>query len=86
MVHTEIQAEKAVTEDVKELAEDVGDERLAHASGATPIVGRFNSRSRVREGEEVEIAVDTRTTHFFDLDTGRGIYDAATTQSNGGQG
>jgi len=85
MVHTEVQAEKAVTEDVKELAEDVGDERLAHATGATPIVGRFNSRSRVREGDEVEIAVDTRTTHFFDLDTGRGIYDAAT-QSNGGQG
>jgi multiple sugar transport system ATP-binding protein len=85
MVHAEIQAPKAVTEDVKELAEDVGDERLAHATGATPIVGRFNARSRVREGEDVEIAVDTRTTHFFDLDTGRGIYDAAT-QSNGGQG
>jgi ABC-type sugar transport system ATPase subunit len=84
MVHAEIQAQKAVTEDVKELAEDVGDERMAHSTGSTPIVGRFNSRSRVREGENVEIAVDTRTTHFFDRDTGRGIYDAAT-QSNGGQ-
>jgi len=85
MVHAEIQAEKAVTEDVKELAEDVGDERLAQGGGNAPLVGRFNARSRVREGDTVDIAVDTRTTHFFDRDTGRGIYDA-TTQSNGGQG
>jgi multiple sugar transport system ATP-binding protein len=85
MVHAEIQAQKAVTDDVKELAEDVGDERLTHTGSTAPIVGRFNSRSRVREGEAVEIAVDTRTTHFFDRDTGRGIYDAAA-QGNGGQG
>jgi multiple sugar transport system ATP-binding protein len=84
MVHADIQAQKAVTEDVKELAEDVGDERLAHA-GTASIVGRFSARSKIREGETVEIAVDTRTTHFFDRDTGRGIYDA-TARSNGGQG
>jgi hypothetical protein len=57
---------------------------MAHGGGTTMIVGRFNARSRVREGETVEMAVDTRTTHFFDRDTGRGIYDAA--RSNGGQG
>jgi multiple sugar transport system ATP-binding protein len=85
MVHAEIQATKAVTDDVKELAEDVGDERLAQSGATAPIVGRFNSRSRVRVGEAVDIAVDTRTTHFFDRDTGRGIYDAAA-QANGGQG
>jgi multiple sugar transport system ATP-binding protein len=85
MVHAEIQAQKAVTDDVKELAEDVGDERLMHSGSTAPIVGRFNSRSRVRVGEAVDIAVDTRTTHFFDRDTGRGIYDAAA-QANGGQG
>src|SRR4051794_34937741 len=44
MVHAEIQARRAVTEDVKELAEDVGDERLAHSGDTANVVGRFNSR------------------------------------------
>jgi hypothetical protein len=29
----------------------------------------------VREGETVEVAIDTRMLHFFDPDTGLGIYD-----------
>ena len=40
-----------------------------------PIVGRFGARSRVREGEVAEVAVDTRTLHFFDPETGLGIYE-----------
>jgi hypothetical protein len=28
----------------------------------------------VRPGEQVDVAVDTRQLHFFDLDTGLGIY------------
>jgi len=31
----------------------------------------------VREGQTIEIAVDTRALHFFDVDTGLGIYDGA---------
>ncbi|MEA2318479.1 MAG: hypothetical protein QOD44_2668, partial [Solirubrobacteraceae bacterium] len=38
------------------------------------IVGRFGSRTKVREGEAIEVAVDTRALHFFELDTGLGIY------------
>ena len=60
---------------------DVGaDEiRRGESSGAT-IVGRFGARSRVREGEPVEVAVDTRALHFFDPDTGLGIYDEDSTK------
>jgi multiple sugar transport system ATP-binding protein len=78
MTHFTINASHAVTEDVKELAQDVGDERtasaLAEADTAT-LVGRFGPRSTARPGEPLEIAVDTRSLHFFDPETGLGIYD-----------
>jgi multiple sugar transport system ATP-binding protein len=78
MAHFEINAKHAVTEDVKELAEDVGDERMADAlaeADTATLVGRFGPRSTAREGEALEVAVDTRSLHFFDPETGLGIYD-----------
>jgi multiple sugar transport system ATP-binding protein len=83
MVHFSIAARPAVTDDVRELAEDVGDDRsveeLAAADTAT-LVGRFGARSRVRPGQPVEVAVDTRSLHFFDPETGLGIYDGTRTK------
>jgi multiple sugar transport system ATP-binding protein len=83
MVHFSIQAKPASTDDVRELAQDVGDDRaagqIASADSAT-LVGRFGARSRVRAGEAVEVAVDTRSLHFFDPETGLGIYDAPPTK------
>jgi multiple sugar transport system ATP-binding protein len=38
------------------------------------MVGRFGPRTRVREGESAEVAVDTRALHFFDPESGAGIY------------
>jgi hypothetical protein len=35
----------------------------------------------VRHGENVEVAVDTRALHFFEPDSGLGIYDG--TESEG---
>jgi multiple sugar transport system ATP-binding protein len=79
MVHFTIAAPPALTEDVKELAADVGEEALAEleeASGEqTTVVGRFAADSHVQEGETTEVAVDTRALHFFDPETGLGIYD-----------
>jgi multiple sugar transport system ATP-binding protein len=40
------------------------------------VIGRFNARSRAHQGDEVEVAVDTRALHFFDPETGLGIYDS----------
>ena len=79
MVHFTIDAPPALTEDVRELAQDIGDERAvqeaAEEKGNTTMVGRFGARSNVRVGETAEVCVDTRSLHFFDLETGLGIYD-----------
>ncbi len=84
MVHFIVDAPPALTEDVRELAQDVGDERAVEElakgeSRQTTMVGRFGARSRVQEGETAEVAVDTRALHFFDSETGLGIYDDDTT-------
>jgi multiple sugar transport system ATP-binding protein len=83
MVHFAIDAKHAVTDEVRELAEDVGDDRVAqpdHAAETATLVGRFGARSRVRGGGDVEVAVDTRALHFFDPHTGLGIYDDQSTK------
>ena len=69
----------ALTEDVRELAQDLGDERAVQEASKekahTTMVGRFGARSRVKIGETADVAVDTRSLHFFDPETGLGIYD-----------
>jgi multiple sugar transport system ATP-binding protein len=75
MVHFTIDAKPAITEEVRELARDVGEDADARRPDVTTVVGRFGARSRVRVGEPAEVAVDTRALHFFDPETGLGIYD-----------
>jgi len=48
--------------------------------GPAGLVGRFGARSRVRVGEPLEVAVDARALHFFDPETGLGIYDGTSTK------
>ena len=45
------------------------------ADGGATMVGRFGARSKARKGEPIKVAVDTRALHFFDPETGLGIYD-----------
>jgi multiple sugar transport system ATP-binding protein len=81
MVHFSMDARHAITDEVRELAEDTGDDRAPQAeSGEATLVGRFGARSRVRPGDDVVAAVDTRALHFFDPQTGLGIYDAGSTK------
>jgi multiple sugar transport system ATP-binding protein len=47
---------------------------IASGSGGAVIVGRFGPRSRVKVGETIDVAVDTRSLHFFDPETSLGIY------------
>jgi multiple sugar transport system ATP-binding protein len=77
--HFEVDAPPVLTEDTRELAEDIGTgqrhevhERLG--AQTSKLVGRFNPRTRVQPGDLVEVAVDTRALHFFDVGTGLGIY------------
>ena len=80
MVHFTIEAPPAVTEDVRELARDVGDESTVDAKAEashTTMVGRFGPRTEVREGDVIEVAVDTRSLHFFDPETGDGYLQGA---------
>jgi multiple sugar transport system ATP-binding protein len=79
VAHFEVDAPPALTEDVRELARDVGQETTVPAVASEPsktmMVGRFGPRSRVKTGDVVDVAVDLSTVHAFDLDTGLGIYD-----------
>jgi multiple sugar transport system ATP-binding protein len=85
MVHFTADARPAMTEDVKELAEDVGDDRVAEQEikvEEATLVGRFGARSRVKPGDQVDVAVDTRQLHFFDAESGLGIYGDAVGAAN----
>jgi multiple sugar transport system ATP-binding protein len=80
VVHFRVEAPPALTEDVRELAQDLGDERAVQEAAEgrateTTVVARFDPHSRVREGDVAEVAVDTRALHFFDPESGIGIYD-----------
>jgi multiple sugar transport system ATP-binding protein len=83
MVHFTVDARPALTEDVRELARDVGGDVAGQQveaeaeAGETTLVGRFGARSGVRPGDKAEVAVDTRALHFFDPETGLGIYDGS---------
>src|SRR5690348_5344845 len=82
LVHFTVAARQAVTDDMRELAEDVGDDRVVEqlAGGARPssatLVGRFSPRTQVVEGDTVEVSVDRRALHFFDPQTGLAIRGA----------
>jgi multiple sugar transport system ATP-binding protein len=80
LMHFSVQARAAVTDEIRELAEDVGDDRVVEQLGSlerTTLVGRFGPQTRVREGDMVEVAVDEGALHFFDASTGDAIVDEA---------
>jgi multiple sugar transport system ATP-binding protein len=79
VAHIAVEAKPALTEDVRELAQDIGediDEEVEE--GKTTLVGRVGARSKLGIGDTAELAVDTGALHFFDPDTGAGIYDETT--------
>jgi len=79
MAHFAIKGAHAETDETRELAKDAGAEGTEQAIGVLEdeavIVGRFGARSRIKEGDEVSAVVDTRALHFFDPQSGNGIYD-----------
>jgi multiple sugar transport system ATP-binding protein len=81
MAHFAIKGTHAETDETRELAKDAGAEGTEQAIGVSEdeavVVGRFGARSRIREGDEVAAVVDTRALHFFDPQSGIGIYDSS---------
>jgi multiple sugar transport system ATP-binding protein len=76
MVHFTVKGAVAPdTEETKELARDTGVDAEGTKTGGALFVGRFGAHAHITEGEPVEVAVDTRALHFFDPQTGLGIYD-----------
>jgi multiple sugar transport system ATP-binding protein len=80
MAHFAIKGAHAETDETRELAKDVGaegtEQPIGVAADEAVIVGRFGARSRIQQGDEVTAVVDTRALHFFDPQTGNGIYDS----------
>jgi multiple sugar transport system ATP-binding protein len=79
LMHFSVQARAAVTDEIRELAQDAGDDRPVEQRAAlerTRLVGRFGAQTRVREGDAIEVALDEQALHFFDASTGGAIVDA----------
>jgi multiple sugar transport system ATP-binding protein len=79
LVHFMIKAPAVLTEDSKELADDVGAEAVEAVergamAGESEFLARLNPRTNVRKGEPLELVVDVHRMHFFDPESGQGIY------------
>jgi multiple sugar transport system ATP-binding protein len=82
VVHFTIHVAPALTDDVKELAIDIGDPIVDGdtAGSHTNVVARLNPRTRARKGEPIELVVDTNRLHFFDLEDSAAIYGKSSSQ------
>jgi multiple sugar transport system ATP-binding protein len=76
LVHFNMDATAAETDEVRELQRDAGTEEVPSMGEGVRMVGKFGPRSRVTPGEDAEVAVDTRALHFFDPESGLGIYES----------
>ena len=78
VVHFAVDAPPAVTEDVIELAADVDEAVAAPTEAATAnVLARLNPRTQAQPGDHIELVVDTHRLHFFDVESGAGIYGSA---------
>jgi multiple sugar transport system ATP-binding protein len=74
VVHFTFPGQPVVTQDTKLIAEESGEEELHFVSDqGVKWVASFAPRSRVRMGDEIEIAIDVERAHFFDPATSEAI-------------
>jgi len=74
VVHFTFPGERVVTADTKLIAEELGEGEL-HIGPELGVtwVASFAPRSRVRMGDEIEVAIDVERAHYFDADTSEAI-------------
>ena len=77
LVHFTVDAPPVLTEDTRELARDagVGELETERHEGRSPFVARLSPRTEAQERQDIQLVVDTSRMHFFDPETGSGIYD-----------
>jgi multiple sugar transport system ATP-binding protein len=80
LVHLEIEARPVLVEDVleglvdtREEAEELAEIKTEGEGDRALLVARLDAAARVRPEETVDLAVDLRRLHFFDLDSGETI-------------
>lgn len=71
LVHLGASARPAMTDEMRELAEDMGEDRAV--SDRAALVGRFSPKTAAVAGDEIDVAVDPGALHFFDPSTGHAI-------------
>jgi len=72
-IHFGVEAPAVRSEQVQEALEPEAAEVRAVLQQGAPFIARVSRESHAREGENVELVVDTRRLHFFDLATGHAI-------------
>ena len=77
LIHFTVPAPPVLTEDTRELARDTGAttiEDLEEGSESN-FVARLDPRTTAAERRPIVLAVDTARLHFFDAETGLGVYE-----------
>jgi multiple sugar transport system ATP-binding protein len=78
LLHFELDTPVVLTEDMKELAADAGQEvenlEQRAERGKSHFVAEVDPKSQVRSGEMADLVIDATQMHFFDMETGLGIY------------
>ncbi|MGH2786950.1 MAG: ABC transporter ATP-binding protein [Actinomycetota bacterium] len=79
LVHFDVDAPIVLTDDMRELAQDIGGEeaeRLEQKAkeGHNEFVAQLDPKTRINRGDSVELVVDTTRLHFFDTKSSDGIY------------
>jgi multiple sugar transport system ATP-binding protein len=80
LVHVEVAVEPVLTEEVREVAGDVDAAALQLLESEakerrTLLIARLETQRKPTIDDPIEVGVDTRRLHFFDLDSGIAIYD-----------
>ncbi len=77
-VHFCVDAPPVITDEVRELAADLGQDEAARIEqrarqGRNEFVARVDPKTQVKAGDVLDLSVDTGQMHFFDRDTGQAV-------------
>ena len=71
--HFSVEGERVGSQELRELAEDAGTVDLAGGGDGDMVVARLDPASKVAQGQESELWLDTSKIHVFDPESGRNL-------------